>query len=124
MKFSNILLAGVLSGALIVVTIGCDAVAIQEAQQMPAIQPVQYSSENLQRLVAPIALYPDELVAQVLAASTYPTEVVEADRWLQQHSNVKGAELASEVDKQAWDPSVKALTEFLVDVCAGRCLFQ
>jgi Protein of unknown function (DUF3300) len=66
----------------------------------------------LQQLVAPIALYPDALVAQVLAASTYPTEIVEADRWMQNHSNLKGQELAGEVDKQPWDPSVKALTQF------------
>jgi Protein of unknown function (DUF3300) len=68
--------------------------------------------EQLQQLVAPIALYPDELVAQILAASTYPAEVVEADRWITQHSDLKGEELAQEVDKQPWDPSVKALTQF------------
>jgi hypothetical protein len=66
----------------------------------------------LQQLVAPIALYPDALIAQILAASTYPTEIVEANRWLQQHSNLTGDNLAKEVDKQDWDPSVKALTPF------------
>jgi hypothetical protein len=66
----------------------------------------------MQQLVAPIALYPDELVAQVLAASTYPTQIVEANRWLQQNSSLKGAQLAGEVDKQSWDPSVKALAQF------------
>src|SRR5260370_20458543 len=76
------------------------------------IQPAQQTPEQLQQLVAPIALYPDELVAQILAASTYPTEIVEAERWLQQNSSLKGAQLASEVDKQSWDPSVKALTQF------------
>src|SRR6185369_1214695 len=70
------------------------------------------TAEQLQQLVAPIALYPDALVAQVLAASTYPTEIVEADRWMQQNSNLKGQQLADEVDNQAWDPSVKALTQF------------
>jgi hypothetical protein len=68
--------------------------------------------EQLQQLVAPIALYPDALVAQVLAAATYPEQVVEADRWMQQNSNLKGQQLADEVDKQPWDPSVKALTQF------------
>ncbi len=68
--------------------------------------------EQLQQLVAPIALYPDELVAEVLAASTYPTEVVQANRWLQQNSTLKDEQLATEVDKQPWDASVKALTEF------------
>src|SRR6266852_3309370 len=79
-------------------------------QQPPP--PVQQSPKELQQLVAPIALYPDALVAQILAASTYPTEIVEADRWMQSHSNLNGEELAKEVDKQAWDPSVKALTQF------------
>ena len=101
----------VLSGALIVATSGCDNQAVQ-AIAPPAIQPVQVPAEQLQQLVAPIALYPDELVAEILAASTYPTEIVEAERWLQQNSSLKGAQLAGEVDKQSWDPSVKALTQF------------
>src|SRR5882672_5480355 len=67
---------------------------------------------ELQQLVAPIALYPDALVAQILAAATYPEQIVEADRWMQQHGGLKGQQLAQEVDKEAWDPSVKALTEF------------
>jgi uncharacterized membrane protein YgcG len=75
-------------------------------------QLVQHSPQELQQLVAPIALYADALVAQILAASTYPTEIVEADRWMQGHSKLKGEELAREVDKQPWDPSVKALTQF------------
>jgi hypothetical protein len=73
---------------------------------------VKQSPQELQQLVAPIALYPDALVAQVLAASTYPTEIVEADRWVQAHSQLKGEELAKEVDKQNWDPSVKAVAQF------------
>ena len=76
---------------------------MQAAQQTPA---------QLQQLVAPIALYPDALVAQILAAATYPDQIVEADRWLQQHADLKGAQLGQEVDKQPWDPSVKALVEF------------
>jgi hypothetical protein len=62
--------------------------------------------------VAPIALYPDSLVAQILAASTFPEQVVEADRWVQAHPDLKGEALGKEVDKQPWDPSVKALTGF------------
>ncbi|HUM05788.1 MAG TPA: DUF3300 domain-containing protein, partial [Terriglobales bacterium] len=54
---------------------------------------------QLQQVVAPIAFDPDELVAQVLAATTYPTEVVEADRWLEKHSRLKGEELAKAVDR-------------------------
>jgi hypothetical protein len=62
--------------------------------------------------VAPIALYPDALVAQILTASTYPADVVEADRWMQQHADLKGDDLGTAVDGQSWDPSVKALTQF------------
>ena len=76
------------------------------------IQSAQPTPEQLQQLVAPIALYPDELVAQILAASTYPTEVVEADRWMRAHPDLKGKQLGDEVNKQSWDPSVKALVQF------------
>ena len=108
------LLASTFACALIVVTSRCGAVATQEAQAATAsgIQPAQVNPEQLQQLVAPIALYPDELVAEVLAASTYPTEVVQANRWLQQNSTLRDEQLATEVDKQPWDASVKALTEF------------
>ncbi|MBR1252602.1 DUF3300 domain-containing protein [Bradyrhizobium sp. AUGA SZCCT0240] len=64
---------------------------------------------QLKALVAPIALYPDELLANVLAASTYPLEVVQADRWLKERKALKGDGLKKEVDKQYWDDSVKAL---------------
>ena len=66
----------------------------------------------MQQLVAPIALYPDSLVAQILAASTFPEQVVEADRWVQEHQDLKGDALGQAVDQQPWDPSVKALTAF------------
>ncbi|MFZ0979412.1 MAG: DUF3300 domain-containing protein [Candidatus Acidiferrales bacterium] len=72
----------------------------------------QQTPEQLQQLVAPIALYPDSLVAQILAASTFPEQVVEADRWVQAHPDLKGDDLAKAVDQQPWDPSVKALTAF------------
>jgi hypothetical protein len=80
-----------------------------------AQQPVdsaQQTPQQLQQLVAPIALYPDALVAQILTASTYPADVVEADRWMQQHADLKGDDLGTAVDAQSWDPSVKALTQF------------
>ncbi len=82
------------------------------ATEAPPVVNAQQSPAQLQQLVAPIALYPDALVAQVLAAATYPDQIVEADRWLQQHTDLKGEQLGQEVDKQPWDPSVKALTEF------------
>src|SRR6188474_3567218 len=65
--------------------------------------------EQLEALVSPIALYPDELLANVLAASTYPLEIVQADRWLKARKTLKGDALRTEVEKQAWDDSVKAL---------------
>jgi hypothetical protein len=68
--------------------------------------------EQLQQLVAPIALYPDALVAQILAAATYPTQIVQANRWMQQNPELQGKQFAGAVDQQAWDPSVKALTAF------------
>ena len=83
-----------------------------ESNEQSATSPVQQSPKELQQLVAPIALYPDALVAQILAASTYPTQIVEAERWMQSHSDLKSEELAKEVDKQDWDPSVKAMAQF------------
>ena len=79
-------------------------------QSAPAY--AQQTPEELQRLVSPIALYPDSLVAQVLAASTFPEQVVEADRWVQANPDLKGADLGNAVDKEPWDPSVKALAAF------------
>jgi uncharacterized protein DUF3300 len=74
--------------------------------------PVPLSSEQLNSLVAPIALYPDALVAQVLAAATVPDEVTAANEWLGQNSNLTGQSLEQAVDQQNWDPSVKAVTQF------------
>jgi hypothetical protein len=82
------------------------------SSSQPAAQSLQQNSEQLQQLVAPIALYPDGLIAQILAAATYPDQVVEAEKWMEQHKDLKGDQLAQEVDKQSWDPSVKALTQF------------
>src|SRR5260370_39700334 len=69
----------------------------QSNEQLPAppAPPAQQSPQELQQLVAPIALYADALVAQILAASTYPTEIVDVDRWIQSPSNLKGAEVAT-----------------------------
>ncbi len=82
------------------------------AAPAPAPPYTQQTPEELQRLVAPIALYPDSLVAQILAASTFPEQVVEADRFVQAHPDLKGTDLGNAVDQQPWDPSVKALTAF------------
>src|SRR5260370_486478 len=78
----------------------------------PGPPPGAATARELQELVSPIALYPDVLVAQILAGSTYPTQVVEADRWLKDNPNLTGDQLASQVNQQAWDPSIKSLTQF------------
>ena len=88
---SKYAIALLLSGWMVMGTL-CPQLAAQAEDAPPPV--VSQSPEQLQQLVAPIALYPDELVAQILASATYPPEVVEADRWLQEHSNVKGKELA------------------------------
>ncbi|HUN62414.1 MAG TPA: DUF3300 domain-containing protein [Candidatus Sulfotelmatobacter sp.] len=81
-------------------------------QSNPAPIPAALSSDQLDALVAPIALYPDALVAQVLAASTNPDQVAYADDWLAQNRNLTGTALEQATDQQSWDPSVKALTQF------------
>jgi len=72
----------------------------------------QQSAKQLQALVAPIALYPDSLVAQILSASTFPDQVAIASYWLEENKDLTGSALMQAVDKQSWDPSVKALTQF------------
>jgi hypothetical protein len=71
-----------------------------------------FSKEELEQLVAPIALYPDGLVAQVLMASTYPLEIVSAARWVKANPKVSGTALEDAMQKEPWDPSVKSLTAF------------
>lgn len=70
------------------------------------------AKEELAQLLAPIALYPDELVSQILMASTYPLEVVQADRWVKKNKQIKGDALAKALEKENWDPSVKSLVGF------------
>lgn len=83
------------------------------AAPAPAAPPYpQPTADQLYQMVAPIALYPDKLVAQVLAAATYPAQVADADRWLRQNPGLQAGPLADAADRQAWDPSVKSLTAF------------
>jgi hypothetical protein len=112
MEFAKQSLSIFLSWCLVLATApGVFAEADQPAAQSP-IQVAPQTAGQLQQLVAPIALYPDALVAQILAAATYPDQVVEADRWLQRHTGLRDEQLGNEVDKQPWDSSVKALVEF------------
>jgi hypothetical protein len=107
------ILAPLLSLALLIATLPQDLSAYQDTQdQAQAPTYTQQTPEQLQQLVAPIALYPDSLVAQILAASTFPDQVVVADRWVQAHPDLKGDALGQAVDQQPWDPSVKALAAF------------
>jgi len=71
-----------------------------------------FSQAELEQILAPVALYPDEVLAQILIASTYPLEVVQADRWAKQNSGLKGDSLTAALEKQPWDPSVKSLVNF------------
>jgi Protein of unknown function (DUF3300) len=81
----------------------------------PGVEQAPYaklSKEQLERLVAPIALYPDSLVAQVLAASTYPSQIADAETWMKTHPGLSPADLAAQVNQQPWEPAVKALVQF------------
>src|ERR1051325_4977135 len=78
----------------------------------PADAPKTKSPDQLDSLVAPIALYPDPLLAQVLAASTYPLEIVQAQRWLKSNPKLTGKNLTKAAAKQPWDASVQALVAF------------
>jgi len=114
------ILVSLLSWALLFATCPQGLAAYPGAQAAPPAAPAQapappytqQAPEELQRLVAPIALYPDSLVAQILAGSTFPEQVVEADRWVQAHPDLKGDALGQAVDQQPWEPSIKALTAF------------
>jgi len=82
------------------------------AQDGKSASAKKFSQEELDQMLAPIALYPDALLAQILMASTYPLEVVMADRWVKQNKALTGDKLKEAADKQPWDPSVKALVIF------------
>jgi len=118
-------LAVVLSALMVMIPMGQSQAFAQEMpgaeQQAPppaagngqaAPEEQALGADQLDQLVAPIALYPDALVAQVLAAATYPTQVVEADRWRQSQGNAPADQIAAGADSHNWDASVKALTAF------------
>lgn len=77
-----------------------------------AEQANRFSKEELTQMLAPIALYPDSLIAQLLMASTYPLELVEAERWRRENMGLKGTELDNALRDKPWDPSVKSLCHF------------
>lgn len=91
---------------------GCCAVMLAPGLMAQTAQPPVFSKEELEQIVAPIALYPDPLVAQVLMAATYPLEVVSAARWVKANPGVTGKALEDAMQSQSWDPAVKSLTAF------------
>ncbi len=94
--------------AMLVIPAGITA---QEVSGEPE-QIDRFKKEELTQMLAPIALYPDSLIAQILMASTYPLEVVEAERWVHQNKDLKGDALNEALKEKAWDPSIKSLCHF------------
>ncbi len=111
-------LAFVLTWGILMATSPSMASAEASAAMFPPMSgtqeapPANVPAADIDAIVAPIALYPDALVAQILAAATYPDQITEADKWVKSNASLKGEALMQAVDKQPWDPSVKALTEF------------
>src|SRR5215470_714908 len=86
-----------------------DSIVWAQAASSSGNQSATIPPDQLDSLVAPIALYPDPLLAQVLAASTYPLEIVQLEQWLEKNKELKDKALADAVAKQSWDPSIQAL---------------
>ena len=111
-------LARVTASIVLLSFIACAAQEQAPPPQAPPPTPMSpaalFSPRQLDQMLAPIALYPDSLIAQILMAATYPLEVVEADRWLQVPANaaLKGNALAGALQEQPWDPSLKSLVPF------------
>ena len=93
--------------ALLLAFAAASAAIAQAQSEAPAFKP-----EEIEALVAPIALYPDSLLSQVLMASTYPLEIVQAARWVKANPNVKGDAAVKAVANETWDVSVKSLVAF------------
>jgi len=102
-------IAFILMGALFT---GSAQTSPPQGSQAPPTQTQTLTADQLNDLVAPIALYPDGLLSQVLVASTYPLEVVEAQQWLQKNPTLSGTQLTDAAQQQPWDPSVQALLAF------------
>jgi hypothetical protein len=110
--FAKQILSLTLSFLLVVAALPFEAGAQQSAPPSGySGQGVPLTAEELQQLTGPIALYPDALVAQILGAATFPDQIANAAKWVHE-SNLTGTPLMQAVDKQTWDPSVKALTQF------------
>src|ERR1044072_5530432 len=104
--------------AIIAILVAGQAGLAQTPSPAPAAAPAAdnrtppFKKEELEALLAPVALYPDALLAQIFMASTYPLEVVVGARWSKEHPDVKPDAVAGAVQSQSWDPSVKSLVAF------------
>jgi hypothetical protein len=103
----RIMLGQVIASSLIMLMAVPPAIFAQDGGGKPV-----FKQEELEQMLAPIALYPDSLLTQILMASTYPLEVVQADRWAKKNKDMKGDALAKALEAQTWDPSVKSLVNF------------
>lgn len=101
-----------MSFVMVVTALPSEAAAQEPGPTGYSGQGVPLSAQELQQLAAPIALYPDALVAQIFGAATFPDQVAAASLWLKQNSSLTGTALTQAVDMQPWDPSVKALSQF------------
>ena len=122
MPNSQQVISTTLSVALVVSSMGLDGCKKKESAgqqasagkqaQAPATTYAMPTADQLYQLVAPIALFPDNLIAIVLASSTFPDQITASWQWMQQNGGLKGAQLMQAVDQQPWDASVKGLTQF------------
>lgn len=110
--FNGFVMTLITSVAILSVTSDSPAHAQAPSGAPAGVEAQPFKPEELEQLVAPIALYPDSLIAQILMASTYPLEVVQAERWASQNKSLKEDALAAALEKQPWDPSVKSLVAF------------
>ena len=111
--FSRQILRSVVAVLCVALLVPVDSVAWAWSPQQPAggdaEQAPKIPNDHLDSLVAPIALYPDPLLAQALVASTYPLEIIQLQQWLAKHKDLKDKALADAVLKENWDPSIQAL---------------
>src|SRR5437667_371239 len=106
---------GIAIAGVTLLSAGSSAALAQQAQSQVMTtteEAPKLPNGELDSLVAPIALYSDSLLAQTLAASTYPLEIIQLQQWMDRNKNLKGKALADAVAKQPWDPSVQGLVEF------------
>jgi hypothetical protein len=112
MSYKKIVLVGLSSLALALATVFFDGEPALAADSGSSEQYAQQSPDELDTLVAPIALYPDSLLAQVLGAATYPDQVVAANQFVKVNRDLTGDALRAQVENRGWDPAVQALTQF------------